>query len=186
MSEFKINPEAEKLIKEYDIILLKDEKIGIQNTRKFKKGGEELREKIISMKPIIIETLKEMAKRTEWEIRQKENERKMEYESLKRIVDEKQLPAINHDPKKEAKLKKEIKDIENKMRSFIGDEESDGIIAHLSSRKSELQQELMKVCNHDFKVRYNYTHTPFAKKKIEKIITCEKCGLHVVYTAEEE
>lgn len=64
--------------------------------------------------------------------------------------------------------------------------ETDGLNLASESQANKLRKEAHKYCNHETEVSYWRTYTNDARKKIERTVECEKCGLSRKDSASEE
>jgi len=110
---------------------------------------------------------------------EKEKKVQAEYDTLKS-----KLPPIPnfHNTPNEKKFKKIMSKISNQ---YFSGKEDDGLNLAISSENERIRSEARKYCNHNIEITYHNTFTADARKKIERIIECKKCGLYILDTAEE-
>ncbi len=70
---------------------------------------------------------------------------------------------------------KELMERGNSIQYYSGTE-SDGLNLSVSRQKAEIMAEARQHCNHDISVSLNRTYTADARKLLERVVECRKCG----------
>jgi len=112
----------------------------------------------------------------EWQQAEKEKL----YQPLVDQLPERTFETTRNDEKARQLLKDaaEIKDVKGP--------EMDGVNMQQSMRRQALRQEARKHCDHTIEKQHYYGHTGDARLKVERELTCEKCGLSVHDEVSEE
>ena len=115
--------------------------------------------------------------RNEKEKTRKEKENK-KYEPLEAELPERKIESENNDEKAQEILSKMDK------RHFRG-EEDDGLNHAIAAHNFKLQAEAQKYCRHELRADIWRTYTSDARLKVERTISCKKCGLYIQDTVSE-
>ena len=102
------------------------------------------------------------------------------YQPLVDQLPERTFETTRNDEKAQHLLKEaaEIKDVKGP--------EMDGVNLHQSQRRQALRREAKKHCDHTIEEKIYYGHTGDARRKVERELNCEKCGMSVHDEASEE
>lgn len=113
--------------------------------------------------------------------REKAEKAEMEAEYQKLIEKLPPIPKFENtpDPEKFQSLMSKL------SKQYFSGEEDDGLNLSVDSYNSKILSEARKFCKHELQIEYNKTYTEDARKKVERVISCDKCGLYVFDTAEE-
>jgi hypothetical protein len=115
------------------------------------------------------------------EQREIEEEKRIEnYDFLKKQLPERNIISENNDEK----AKKILSKISNSY--FKNDPEMDGVNLSISASNGRVQKEAQKYCQHELETSFFHGYTGDARTKIERTISCKKCGLYIRDEKSEE
>lgn len=115
---------------------------------------------------------------------QKKKEQEAKYAPLHIEMEKIALPKNNENPDDE-KCRELLE--KSKANSFYSkDPEDSGLNLASASACAKIEKEAEKMCNHNFKIQFWKTHTGDARLKLERDVSCDKCGFHHRDTVEEQ
>ena len=115
---------------------------------------------------------------------QKKKEQEAKYAPLYVEMGKIALPKNNENPDDE-KCKQLL--AKSKANSFYSkDPEDSGLNLASASACAEIEKEAEKICDHHFTTRFWESYTGDARLKLDRDVSCEKCGFHHRDTVEEQ
>ena len=137
------------------------------------KNMNKLTEEVKNSKPVIITELKNRKLIQEEKNNKEEKERINSYSELKSKLPERNIISKNND----IKAKEILSKISNSY--FKNDPEMDGVNLSISANNGRIQKEAQKYCVHELETTFFHGYTGDARKKLERVISCKKCGLYI-------
>lgn len=115
------------------------------------------------------------------EQKKEEEEKKKAYAPLYEKMKEKSLPKQNtySDDQKCQEI------LMTRKQGYPDYEENEGLNLAVAHKNAEIEAEAQKYCNHEFKIKYEETHTQDHRLKLIRTVSCEKCRLTQIDEVEE-
>lgn len=119
---------------------------------------------------------KEVAQMVEEAEEKKQKEEYAElYEEMKKIP----APENNENPDDE-----KCQEILRQQKKGYSGEECDGLNLAVESGNSDIRKKAQKHCDHEFETEYFHDYTQDSRKRLRRIVKCEKCGFEKVDVVE--
>ncbi len=82
---------------------------------------------------------------------------------------------------------KRFLELKNKLdHRYFSNPEDESLNWGIDAGNNSIRKEMIKVCDHELKERWDYTLTADIRKKVTHTFKCERCGLYAEDSVEEE